>query len=177
MSVRKFYLRANMTGYVLQEPVDGHRYTEEEIKEIQTKYRGACIKCCNKRYKEKKKELKEQPYLNNSECKSCNNMYKNELFFVNKDDKSILDECIECYLKNNNLPESKQCIDCLKILPRSEYHVHTGTTLRNQCKTCRNMKKQQSRKSVICEFCNAEIKHKENLLLHQKTESCKKSRK
>jgi very-short-patch-repair endonuclease len=175
MSVRKFYLRANMTGYVLPQPADGNKYTETEITEIQSKYRGTCRKCCNKRNKEKKKELNLQPFLNNSECKSCNNMYKNELFFINKDDKSILDECIECYLKNNNLPDSKQCVNCLEILPHNDYHIHTkGVSTRKICKTCRNKSLLGTRKCehIKCEFCKKIIKGIFNLKNHQKTISC-----
>jgi very-short-patch-repair endonuclease len=175
MSVRKFYLRANMTGYVLPQPADGNKYTETEITEIQSKYRGTCRKCCNKRNKEKKKELNTQPFLTNSECKSCNNMYKNELFFINKDDKSILDECIECYLKNNNLPDSKQCINCLEILPHNDYHIHTkGVSTRKICKTCRNKSLLGTRKCehIKCEFCKKIIKGIFNLKNHQKTISC-----
>jgi len=175
MSVRKFYLRADISDFVLQEPLDGNKYTEKEIKEIQSKYRSSCIKCYRKADLEVRNTLKKDPLLNKSECKSCNTIFKNDFFYINED-KSVFDDCIVCYIKNNNLPESKQCIDCLKILPLDGYHVHTGTVLRNQCKTCRNTKKQQARKSVICEFCNAEIKHKENLAPHQETESCKKAR-
>jgi very-short-patch-repair endonuclease len=175
MSVRKFYLRANMTGYVLPQPADGNKYTEAEIIDIQSKYRGTCRKCCNKRNKEKKKELNTQPFLTNSECKSCNNMYKNELFFINKDDKSILDECIECYLKNNNLPDSKQCVNCLEILPHNYYHIHTkGVSTRKICKTCRNKNLLGTRKceDIKCEFCKKIIKGTHNLKKHQKTISC-----
>jgi very-short-patch-repair endonuclease len=175
MSVRKFYLRAEKSDFVLQEPADGNKYTEEEIAEIQSKYRSSCIKCYRKADLEVRNTLKKNPLLNKSECKSCNTIFKNDFFYINED-KTVFDECIVCYIKNNNLPESKQCIDCLKILPLSGYHVHTGTVLRNQCKTCRNTKNQQARKSVMCEFCNAEIKHKENLAPHQETESCKKAR-
>jgi len=175
LSVRKFYLRGENPDFVLQEPADGNKYTEDEIIEIQSKYRSSCKKCCNKKSTEVRNTLKKDPNFNKSDCKSCNTIFKNDFFYINED-KTVFDECIVCYIKNNNLPESKQCIDCLKILPLSGYHVHTGTVLRNQCKTCRNTKKQQARKSVICEFCNAEIKHKENLAPHQETESCKKSR-
>ena len=148
LSVRKFYLRSDISEFVLQEPADGNKYTEEEIKEIQSKYRSSCIKCYRKADLEMRNTLKKNPNLNKSECKSCNTVYKNDFFFINED-KTVFDECIVCYIKNNNLPDSKQCIDCLEILPLTGYHVHTGTVLRNQCKTCRNTKKQQSRKSVI----------------------------
>ena len=95
-------------------------FTDEEINEIQSTYRSSCIKCCRKAEVEMRKLLKTEPNLNKSECKSCNNVYKNDFFFINKD-KSVFDECSVCYIKNNDLPNSKQCIDCLKILPLTDF--------------------------------------------------------
>jgi very-short-patch-repair endonuclease len=175
LSLSKYYFRNNLSDYVDIEPKNFEDYTEDELKHMRSKYRSSCKKCCNKKSTEIRNTLKKDPNFNKSDCKSCNTIFKNDFFYINED-KTVFDECIVCYIKNNNLPESKQCIDCLKILPLSGYHVHTGTVLRNQCKTCRNTKKQQARKSVICEFCNAEIKHKENLAPHQETESCKKAK-
>jgi very-short-patch-repair endonuclease len=174
LSLSKYYFRNNLSDYVDIEPKNFEDYTEDELKHMRSKYRSSCKKCCNKKSTEVRNTLKKDPNLNKSDCKSCNTIFKNDFFYINED-KTVFDECIVCYIKNNNLPESKQCIDCLKILPLDGYHVHTGTLLRNQCKTCRNTKK-QARKSVICEFCNTEIKHKENLAPHQETESCKKAR-
>jgi len=174
LSLSKYYFRSDLSDYVDIEPKNFEDYTEDELKHMRSKYRSSCKKCCNKKSTEVRNTLKKDPNLNKSECKSCNTIFKNDFFYINED-KSVFDDCIVCYIKNNNLPESKQCIDCLKILPLTGYHVHTGTVLRNQCKTCRNTKKQQARKSVMCEFCNAE-KHKENLAPHQETESCKKMR-
>ena len=78
---------------------DKNAYTDEEINEIQSTYRSSCIKCCRKAEVEMRKLLKTEPNLNKSECKSCNNVYKNDFFFINKD-KSVFDECSVCYIKN-----------------------------------------------------------------------------
>ena len=150
---------------------------EEENQEYKTKkYRSTCKICCNEENKKHRNKIKENQYYNKKECLECKSMLTYDNFYKIEKDK-LCDHCITFYNKSNNLLNSKQCDECNLILGTENFGIHTGNLLRNQCKECRNKKIKEYRskdEKVVCEFCNKEIKYKNNLSVHQKTKACVK---
>ena len=166
--------------YILDKNIKDEDYdltNEEENEEYKTKkYRNTCKVCCNEENKKHRNKIKENQYYNKKECLECKSMLTYDNFYKIEKDK-LCDHCITCYNKSNNLLNSKQCDECNLILGTENFGIHTGNLLRNQCKECRNKKIKEYRskdEKVVCEFCNKEIKYKNNLSVHQKTKACVK---
>jgi 5-methylcytosine-specific restriction endonuclease McrA len=77
-------------------------------------------------------------------CRSCGKWKPRTTDFwrshVVRGDQSI-STCLECYRQQTaDAPENKICAQCSRRLPRSHFHVDTGTSdgRRHQCKDCRN---------------------------------------
>ena len=171
-SLSEFYIR---DGNIKQE--NFNLSNEEENEEYKTKkYRSHCKQCCNEEGKKHRINIKETQNYNRNECIDCKTILTYDNFYKIEEGK-LYENCIECFNKDNNLINSKQCNECNLILNTENFGIHTGNLLRNQCKECRNKKIKESRpknEKVGCEFCNKQIKHKNNLSAHQKTKACLK---
>ena len=171
-SLSEFYIR---DGNIKQE--NFNLSNEEENEEYKTKkYRSHCKQCCNEEGKKHRINIKETQNYNRKECIDCKTILTYDNFYKIEEGK-LYENCIECFNKDNNLINSKQCNECNLILNTENFGIHTGNLLRNQCKECRNKKIKESRpknEKVGCEFCNKQIKHKNNLSAHQKTKACLK---
>ena len=144
--------------------------------EDQSVYRSDCKACCLIKIKKLRKKLKTDPMHNKKTCTSCNELCTFDLFFK-KENESLYDECISCYIKKNSIEETtRQCTNCKKLLAISEFHLHTKEIIRNICKSCRNRRVREKRYmddvSIIkCEFCEKEI-YSRYIKAHWKTKRC-----
>ena len=102
--------------------------------------RSQCKGCCTHRDRELAKKLQHNPNFRKKLCCTCDCMVLDTLYFYNQDG-SRYDDCIACYMKNNNIEEEvKQCSECKLILSPTDFHRHSKNSLRKQCKKCRNDK-------------------------------------
>ena len=162
-----FYLRndtINLEDFNLDDEEENEKYKDQ-------KYRSHCKKCYNESTKDLRLKIKSDSNNLRKNCTDCKLLLPFDIFY--KDiNNNLYNNCIECYNKINNFINVKQCKDCKLVLSTDKFSKHTGVLLRTQCKDCRNNANQSSVIPIKCEFCNTEIKHKNNLSAHQKTKLC-----